>query len=189
MDEHDAADKLLKTKLLEIEKSEKDFEAQQAELLTLRSASKSSASLLEDKIKELKEKSDAAQARAEEEHKNALEKLSASLLNQKGSQEKQTQVLTLMHECQVCRVFYSFWRVLTIWHSITQDNVDLLAASAQSTATIKQLRDEIVALSSNKDDLSTKLESCIKELTDLKVRPCMSNQFLHSMLKITLLTV
>lgn len=89
---------MLKTKLLEIEKSEKDFEAQQAELLTLRSASKSSASLSEDKIKELKKESDAAQARAEEEHKNSLEKLSASLLNQKGSQEKQTQVLTLMHE-------------------------------------------------------------------------------------------
>lgn len=71
----------------------------------------------------------------------------------------------------MCRIFYSFWHVLTIWPSITQDNVDLLAASAQSTATIKQLRDEIVALSSNKDDLSTKLESSIKELTDLKVRP------------------
>lgn len=99
MDEHDATDKLLKTKLLEIEKNEKDFEAQQAELLTLRNASQSSTSLLEDKIKELKKESDAAQAKAEGEHNDALEKLSASLLNQKGSQEKQTQVLTRVHKC------------------------------------------------------------------------------------------
>jgi hypothetical protein len=54
---------------------------------------------LEDKIKELQKESDAAQAKAEGEHKDALEKLSASLLNQKGSQEKQTQVLTRVHKC------------------------------------------------------------------------------------------
>ena len=103
-DEHDTAGKLLKTTLLQIEKNEKDFEVQQTELLALRNASKSSASLLEDKIKELKRESDEIRAKAEEDHKNAIQILSANLLAQKGSQEKQTQVLTRMHECNMCVV-------------------------------------------------------------------------------------
>lgn len=92
-DEHEIADKLLKTKLLEIEKNEKDLEVQQTELHTLRNASTSSAALLENKIKELKRESDEIHAKAEQEHKNALQKLSVNLLAQQGSQDKQTQVL------------------------------------------------------------------------------------------------
>lgn len=103
-DEHDTMDKLLKNKILEMEKKEMDLETQQTELLALRNASKSSASLLEDKIKEFKRASDEAQAKAEQDHKTALQNLSASLLAQKGSQEKQSQVLTRIHEYRTCVV-------------------------------------------------------------------------------------
>lgn len=52
-----------------------------------------------------------------------------------------------------------------------QDHADLLAASTLNIAAIKQLKAENVALTSNKEDLATKLESCNNELTDSKVRP------------------
>ena len=175
-DEHDTKDKLLKSKQLELEKKEMDFETQQTELLALRDASKSSASLLEDKIKELKQASDETQAKAEQDHKNALQSLSASLLVQKGSQEKQSQVLTPIHKYRTCVVSCLLQlRAIVIFHPsfyhVIQDHVDLLAGSEQSAATIQQLREEIVALTSSKDGLATKLESRNKEITDLTVSP------------------
>lgn len=103
-DEHDTKDKLLKNKQLELERKEMDFETQQTELLALRNASKSSVSLLEDKIKELKRVSDETQAKAEQDNKTALQNLSASLLVQKGAQDKQSQVLTRIHEYRTCVV-------------------------------------------------------------------------------------
>ena len=63
----------------------------------------------------------------------------------------------------------------------------MLTASKQSAATIQQLREEIVALTSNKDDLATKLESRNKELTDLTVSPLIEiNSFLAQFMGISL---
>ena len=63
----------------------------------------------------------------------------------------------------------------------------MLTASKQSAATIQQLREEIVALTSNKDDLATKLESRNKELTDLTVSPLIEiNSFLAQFTGISL---
>ena len=63
----------------------------------------------------------------------------------------------------------------------------MLTASKQSAATIQQLRAEIVALTSNKDDLATKLESRNKELTDLTVSPLIEiNSFFAQFMGISL---